>query len=234
MILLKLADEEIEGPQSRRWSEPLGRSIRTPEFPNGKKRTFQEDNNVCNSLSLRPGWRSGKTDAASYWTARNSQLGDFRKTPKWLSEPESPKVSCLMKQIEFFGVDDLWPPGQLCPHSGAWSCQRHVVGCSLATGTGRLVIKGKINAGMSRDILEENLLQSSRPQTEVTVQLSAGHRPSALSQDIKAIASGQSLNVLESPSQRSDLDHIQQSWNVCERCSKKGRSKKAQWEVTML
>ncbi|KAL0151087.1 hypothetical protein M9458_053600, partial [Cirrhinus mrigala] len=48
------------------------------------------------------------------------------------------------------------------PYSEVWWWQHQAVGCFSVAGTERLVrIEGKMNAAMSRDILDENLLQSA-------------------------------------------------------------------------
>jgi hypothetical protein len=66
-------------------------------------------------------------------------------------------------------------------------------GCFSVAGTVRLVrIEGKMNRAMYREILDENLLQSTQDLIlGVKVHLLTGQRPEAHSQDNADIASGQ-------------------------------------------
>jgi len=87
-------------------------------------------------------------------------------------------------------------------------------GCFSAARTGRLVrVEGKMNAAMYRDILDDNLLQSA-------LDLDLGRR-FIFQQDndakhtakiTKQWLQDNSVNVLEWPSQRPDMNPIEPLW----------------------
>jgi hypothetical protein len=87
-------------------------------------------------------------------------------------------------------------------------------GCFSAAGTGRLVrIEGKMNGAKYREILDENLLQS-------TQDLKLGRRftfqkdiePKHTAKTMQEWLWDKSLNVLEWPSQSLDLNPIGHLW----------------------
>ncbi|KAG2458402.1 TCB1 transposase, partial [Polypterus senegalus] len=123
-------------------------------------------------------------------------------------------------KIELFGVNarhHIWRKPGTTPHqANTIPIVKHgdgsimLWGCFSAAGTGRLVrIKGKMTAAMYRDILHENLLQS-------TIDLRLGRRfifqqdndTKRTAKISKEWLQDNSVNVLEWPSQSPDLNHL--------------------------
>ena len=82
-------------------------------------------------------------------------------------------------------------------------------GCFSVAGTGRLVrIKGKMNGAKYREVLDENLLQSSQ-------DLRLGQRfndPKHTAKTMQEWLRDKSLNVLGRPIQSLDLNPIKRLW----------------------
>ena len=123
-------------------------------------------------------------------------------------------------KIELFGVNarrHVWrKPGTTHHYANTIPTVKHgggsmmLWGCFTAAGTGRLVrIEGKMNAAMYRDTLDENLLQSA-------LDLRLGRRfifqqdndPKPTAKISKEWLQDNSVNVLDWPSQRPDLNSI--------------------------
>ncbi|KAG2465684.1 TCB1 transposase, partial [Polypterus senegalus] len=127
-------------------------------------------------------------------------------------------------KIEIFGVNarhHVWrKPGTAHHQANTIPTVKHGGGSIMlrgyfsAAGTGRLVrIKGKMTAAMSRDILDENLLQSA-------LDLRLGRRfifqqdndPKHTAKISKKWLQDNSMNVLERPSQSPYLNPIEHLW----------------------
>ena len=116
-------------------------------------------------------------------------------------------------KIELFGLNakrHVWRKPGTIPTVNHGGGSIMLWGCFSVAGTGRLVrIEGKMNGAKYREILDENLLQSSQDHRlgqRFTFQ--QDNNPKHTAKTTQECLRDKSLNVLEWPSQRTDFNPI--------------------------